>query len=560
MPVYEIEHPKTGQKIRLEGDGVPTDADIREAFASVKIQPSRNMARESAIAKGAPMAPREASQYMDNRAAFAADGGVSTFGGKKGGDTRKISYTGDSGAKALLPTRQTLATLARPVLEGGGAAVGGIIGGAAGGAAGFAGGPAAPATVPYGAIAGGVAGGATGYATGKYLADALAGAPQSAPQTLRDLGRGAMYEMGGASVAPAVGLAAKSIGTVAKPVLGRLSGTGTGAVEEALKSGMQPTKGINPLASKTTYDKALRGKISGEEIVDSARTALSRLKDARTGAYQAQLQSIAQNQAPIDLRPIKGEVISLMQKYNVKIDPTTGAIDTSRIAMGKSGRNDIKDIIEEVSSWGTKPGDNTALGLDTLKRRLDDFYSDSSQARQFVTQLRNTVKDNIVANVPQYDEMTKGYTEATKIIKDVEAGLMLRKQGMTGRIVADQTLRRLMSSMKDNFALRKELVDILGKNGGEDLGAAIAGYAQSSALPVGLAGTGPALVGNIALTKLVDPSFGALLAASSPRVQGEFLRLWGKGMKGAKIAAPAVKTIATQGMIAAGRDGSMQQE
>ena len=40
MPVYEIEHPKTGQKIRLEGDGVPTDADIREAFASVKIQPS----------------------------------------------------------------------------------------------------------------------------------------------------------------------------------------------------------------------------------------------------------------------------------------------------------------------------------------------------------------------------------------------------------------------------------------------------------------------------------------------------------------------------------------
>lgn len=40
MPVYEIEHPKTGQKIRLEGDGVPTDADIREAFANVKIQPA----------------------------------------------------------------------------------------------------------------------------------------------------------------------------------------------------------------------------------------------------------------------------------------------------------------------------------------------------------------------------------------------------------------------------------------------------------------------------------------------------------------------------------------
>lgn len=35
MPVYEIEHPKTGQKIRLEGDGVPSDSDISEAFSKV---------------------------------------------------------------------------------------------------------------------------------------------------------------------------------------------------------------------------------------------------------------------------------------------------------------------------------------------------------------------------------------------------------------------------------------------------------------------------------------------------------------------------------------------
>lgn len=458
------------------------------------------------------------------------------------------------GAKSLA---KDVAPYVRPILEGGGAAAGSILGAGGGTLAGLAGGPAAPATVPYGAIAGGVAGAATGYATGKYLADALEGAPQSAPQTLSDLATGATYEMGGASVAPAVGLAAKGVGAVAKPLLGRLSGTGTGAVNEALKSGMQSTKSINPLKSTTTYDKALRGKISGEEIVDSARTALGRLKDARTGAYQAKLQEVAAQQAPIDLRPIKGEVASLMQKYNVKIDPATGGIDTSRIAMGKSGRNDIEDIIQEVSGWGTKEGDNTALGLDTLKRRLDDFYSDSSQARQFVTQLRNKVKDTITSNVPQYDEMTKGYAEATKIIKDVEAGLMLRKQGMSGRIVADQTLRRLMSSMKDNFALRKELVDILGRNGGEDLGQAIAGYAHSSVMPVGLAGTGPALIGSAALTKLVDPSFGALLAASSPRVQGEFLRMWGKGMKGAKIIAPGVKRAAVQGAIAT--EGSQQQ-
>jgi len=450
-------------------------------------------------------------------------------------------------AKEALPSRQTLANIARPTLEAGGAVGGGIIGAAGGALAGLGIG-----SIP-GATVGGVTGAGLGYAMGKNIADNIEGtaggtAGQMTARTLKDIGTGAAFEMGGQIAAkvipPAVGGTAKFLGKATKPLLGRLSGTGTGAVEEAIASGMQPTNSINPLKSTTTYDKALRGKISGEDIVESARTALTRLKDARTSTYQGHLQQIAQNSAPIDLRPVKGEVVSLMQKYNVKIDPATGALDTSRIAMGKTGRNDIQEIIETVSAWGTKQGDNTALGLDTLKRQLDDFYSDSSQARQFVTQLRNKVKDTIVANVPQYDEMTKGYTEATKIIKDVEAGLMLRKQGMSGRIVADQTLRRLMSAMKDNFALRRELVDILGKEGGEELGQAIAGYAHNSVMPVGLAGTGPAIIGSAAVTRMVDPSFGALMAASSPRVQGEFLRMWGKGMKGAVASKQVIKPLA----------------
>lgn len=535
MPVYEIEHPKTGQKIRLEGEGTPTDADIREAFARIPTLEKRT------VTGNFDASPAETERMR--REFVAQEGTVGT----------RIREGAKVAAKAAAP-------YVRPVLEGGGAAVGGILGAGSGSLAGLAasvptGGIAAPGTVPYGAIAGGIAGSATGYATGKYIADAMEGRPQGAARTLRDIGKGAMYEMGGAAIGPAVGLAAKGAGAVAKPVLGRLSGTGTGAVEEALKSGMQPTRSMNPLMSTTAYDHALRGKTSGEEIVDNARTALARIKDKRTATYQGHLQQIAQQTVPIDLRPVKAELSGLMQKYNVKVDPTTGALDASRIAMGKTGRNDIQDIIEVVSSWGTKPGDNTALGLDTLKRQLDDFYSDSSQARQFVAHIRDKVKSTIVANVPQYEEMTRGYTEATKIIKDVEAGLMLRKQGMSGRIIADQTLRRLMSSMKDNFALRKELVEVLGRDGGADLGAMIAGYAHSSVMPVGLAGTGPALIGSAALTKLVDPSFAALLAASSPRLQGEFLRLWGKGMKVVKAPGPqATRAAAVQGAIALDRE------
>lgn len=422
----------------------------------------------------------------------------------------------------------------RPVVEGGLAGLGALAG--------------AASPVPGGAVIGG----ALGYAGGKNIMDTVSGdwaatPTEAATRTLADLGTGATYEMGGQAAAPALSLLAKGAGKVIKPVLGKLSGVGENAVNEAIQSGVKGTRSINPMKSTTEFDKALRGNTSGEEIVSNARTALNGLKEQRATAYQTKLTEVEKNIQPIDLRPLKLDTIDLMSKYNVKVK--NGKIDTSRIAMGKTGRNDISDIIETVSSWGSKPGDNTPLGLDTLKRQLDDFYSDSSQARQFVTVLRNKVKDTITTAVPEYAEMTKGYAEATKLIKDVESGLMMKKQGLSGRITADQTLRRLTSAMKDNFELRKDLVDILGAKGNEDLSGQIAGYTMNTAIPRGLAGTGPALAGQAAYAHFVNPSFWPVLAASSPRVQGEFLRLFGKGLAEGKRLAPMAGAAARQTAI-----------
>jgi len=406
--------------------------------------------------------------------------------------------------------------IGRPMIEMGGMAAGSTLGSGTG---------------PIGAVAGG----GLGYSIGKKAADIIYG-KKSEPimkevaGSARDVVTGAGYEMLGQAAPIALGYAAKVIGKVVRPFLGRISGVGTGAIDEALKAASQSDATINPLATKTVYDKALRGKITGEEIVDNAKTALNAIKNQRQTAYQSQLAEISKTNPPIDIKPISDELASIMGKYNVKMTPK-GKVDTSRIAMGAKGRRDIKNIIDTVMNWGSKEGDNTALGLDVLKRQLDDFYSPSSQARQFVTSIRNSVKDTIVDNVPKYAEMTKGYAEATNLIKDIEAGLMLRKQGMTGRIVADQTLRRIMSSMRDNFALRKELLNVLGAKGGQDLAAQTAGHAMRSVLPVGLAGTGPVLIAETIYARFFNPKFWPVLVASSPRVQGEFLRLFGQSMK-----------------------------
>ncbi len=129
MPSYTIEHPTTGQKITLTGDGIPTDADIREAFASVA---------KSHTIQGKPDA--SAAETKAARDKWIADQG--TIG-------TRIKQGAKDAVTAVMP-------YVRPVVEGLGAGAGGIAGGVLGAGAGG-----------IGAIPGGVAGAALGYGGAK---------------------------------------------------------------------------------------------------------------------------------------------------------------------------------------------------------------------------------------------------------------------------------------------------------------------------------------------------------------------------------------------------------
>jgi hypothetical protein len=514
MPSYLITDNSTGKKFKVTGDSPPTEMEAAKIFSDMA---------------GSEWVQGTGKKAGVSQADFVKDEG--TIGTR----AREV-------AKAASP-------YVRPVLEGAGMIAGAGIAGTAGGLASFG----------TGSIPAGVAGGALGYAGGKNLADMYDEAvglkdggtmADRAKTSLADLATGATLEMGGRVAAPVLSGVAKGVGKVVKPILGKMSGTGTETINQAIKSGESAT-GLNPVKSQTAFDKALRGEMSGEEVVDSARTALNALKQSRLSAYQGKLQQVQASGATVNMQPIRDELTDLMGKYNVKIDPATGAIDTSRTAMGKAGRNDIAEIVETVNKWGSTAGDDSAIGLDTLKRQLDDFYSDSSQARQFVQSLKKKVSDTVTSAVPEYGEMTKGYSEVTRLIKDVESGLMMRKNGMTGRVTADQTLNRLMSAMR-NDGIKKELIDILGTKGGEDVMGAVAGYTSSTVMPRGiqanlLTTSAPLAV----LGKFVDPTYLGIVAASSPRVQGEFLRLVGRA-KGIdpKTINQAVRLIGTGALSA----------
>jgi hypothetical protein len=384
-------------------------------------------------------------------------------------------------------------------------------------------------------------GGAVLKATGK--AGEIASAMSKAGEAVNPIN---MAAKGTAKVGE---LVAKGTGRLTSETLGVTTGAGRGAIQEAVKGG-------------EAFRKAMRGEITGEEVVEHAKGALQTIRDSRAEAYQQQLQVISQNQQSINLAPIRNKLDQLMARYNVKADPSykmkpTGVldangnpimqqvktgekIDASRVAMGDAGRKDIEAVIERVKKWGSESGDDTALGLDVLKRQLDDFYSESSQARGFVAELRDQVARTIKNAVPEYSEMTKGYRYATTLIKDIESSLMLRKEGMSGRITADSTLRRLTSALKENFEMRKELLASLGEEGGSDVMGEVAGYAMKDLVPKGLV----AKLGVGAAGITLNPKMWPLLAAASPRAVGEFLTVVGRAKKWVANPANAAKMVA----------------
>ena len=408
-----------------------------------------------------------------------------------------------------------------------------------------------------------------------------------------------------ATVMPKPG--SKLIPKVTKEFLGATTGAGPGAVEEAIKGA-------------DGFVKAMRGKISGDEIVENAKGALNVIAQKRANEYRSLLAKVSENKTPIDLDEIKTEVTENLKNFvkfneskttartilNNKVqwevvpyphgggfalrNPVTGKYETQpsghawyydneQLAKANAERmmkdaaaNQQKTILEstpghfdwertsvgsirdskdakelnkiynKIQQWGIKPGDNTAVELDRLRRDLDNYYSESSRVRAFVQHARDSVNKAIKKSVPEYADMTKKYSEATTLIKDIESGLMMRKQGMTGRITADQTLRRLTSAMRENFELRRELVEALGAEGGQDIAAQVAGYAMSQGIPRGLVGKMAA--GTTGYLAFMNPKMWPLLAASSPRVMGEFLNVYGKAKRALKTNhTPGMKSI-----------------
>jgi hypothetical protein len=324
-------------------------------------------------------------------------------------------------------------------------------------------------------------------------------------------------------------------GELSAALLRKGAGIATGAGEEALSQAFKAGK-----TNDQVFLKNLKGEVSSTEVLDQAKKALANMRAARSEEYKASMAATKGNQVFLDFKPIEKSFDDVVDSLKSK---GVGGVEASKVGPDTLGK--VTEIEKILAEWKAKPELHTAGGLDDLKIRLDDVYTDSmtDQAKRVLSQTRNTVKDTIVAQSPGYAKTMQRYEEALKLEREIERALSLGNKAS-----ADTAIRKLQSLTRNNvntsYAYRKELADALKTQGGQDLMPALSGQALSSWTPRGIVGQG-ADVGAL-IAALSNPasalSLAPMAALTSPKIMGS--AAYGAGKLSNKAMTPEQQKMA----------------
>lgn len=325
---------------------------------------------------------------------------------------------------------------------------------------------------------------------------------------------------------PAVGSAIKpvlnTIGKGASELVGMTTGTSGDVMREAYKAGKRGTE---------EFVENMRGRVPVSELLESAQSALQTMKQMRKDAFSKGFESTKKNQVFLDFKPIEEKFKSTLKDLNY-----TGVGGVQVAKVGEKTANEIGEINKLIREWKSKPEVHTAEGLDALKRRVDDLWSNdmSKEAKSVLTQTRNAVKSTIVKQDKNYAKTMRDYEDSLTIEREIERAL-----GLGDNTAADTAIRKLQSlgrnNANTNYGYRQQLADIMKKESGVDLMPTLSGQSLNTLTPRGLAGK---LTGTLNLgAGAVNPALLATLPFQSPRVMGEMFYGTGKAASAFNKAA-----------------------
>jgi hypothetical protein len=344
-------------------------------------------------------------------------------------------------------------------------------------------------------------------------AGAMAGGAAAGLADPEQAGAGAV--IGGAlpTAVKAAGAAGKLIKGTGKQILGATTGTSAETVSAAFDAGRK---------GQTAFRDNMRGAASFDDVVDTAKQGLERMRQARGAEYRSGMVDIANDKSVLDFAPVDNALKSIQTMGSYK------GVQTNKNASGV-----VDEIGQKIAEWkALDPAEyHTPEGFDALKRAIGDIRDTTqmgTSARRAADDVYNAVKGEISKQAPTYSKVMKGYAQASDELSQIEKTLSLGDK--TSKDTAVRKLQSLMrNNAQSNYGNRLSLAEQLEQKGGVELTPAIAGQAMNTWMPRGLTGAieKPAMI----IGGAMNPQALAAAPLMSPRLVGEMLYATGSGAR-----------------------------
>ena len=392
----------------------------------------------------------------------------------------------------------------------------------------------------------------TATAAGQFFADRYGGS-EAIKKTLATDPVGAAADLatvltgGGAVAARAPGMAA-NIGRAAQTaggyidplnIAGRAVARTGGAVADGL--GVSTGAGARPFreafrAGETgnqAFTENMRGQVPVGHVVDMAENAVGQMGRERGAAYNASMAGVHANKTPLNFAPVVAAVDNA-RDLAIYRSPSGRAIVRDQAALDTHTR--VVGLVNEFMSLPA--AERTATAFDALKQSIGDIRQRTLQGtseRRVADQVYNAVRNEITNQAPDYAAAMRDYAAASDNI-----GEMRRTMSINDRAMADTTLRKLQSTMRNNvntnYGARERLLDDLARFE-PNLPAALAGQSLNTTAPRGLARISPmSIIAGGAAS--FNPAALGVLPLTSPRLMGEAVygagRVSGAAQRGAR--------------------------
>jgi hypothetical protein len=294
---------------------------------------------------------------------------------------------------------------------------------------------------------------------------------------------------------------AKGLGNVVSKILGKTTGAGDKAIEDAFKAGQK---------GNTVFRDKMRKPDDIDEVVGKAMKSLDKIKQARGRAYDEGISVLRRDTTKLDIDPVIRDTKRIINAEGGGSEYLVDD-DTSRVL------TKAKDILNKF--YKDKPRHNTA-GFDDLKKAIGNIKTTpDTNAERVKTEIANSVRTQIMKQNPSYKKVMDDYARDSANIDTLK-----RTFSLDNRANLETTLRKLQSVTRNNantdYGYRAELLKKIDPTG--EIYDAVSSNALNSWTPRGLVGGGVAGAG----LATVNP---ALLATSSPRLVGEAAYILGKG-------------------------------